>query len=449
MKNCFIRWGVCVGLAVLLLTGCGGEYTDVSSDWGAASGGAVSGEAVSGGAIEEKKLPVSDGKKNRYNWFYSDTNFYYMTLGYGTDGFVEYNLETGTERKIKRENFWQLCYVDKDWVYYVINNINQKKVDELCRAPIEDNQVNLNKEEHLFSDKEEIVSGIYCDGRYLLYESGREYRKYDLKKKRDIGNYKRYEDSTVLAVVDGYVYLRLYEAGVAGLYRQKLDSEKMTRITKGEIWGTALAVMGGDVYYSEDAASPFCIMKYHSEDGSKEVAVSEKQLEKMFRENHLPDGKGPDSSMYIQYDPAGMFACGNRLYIQMQVGWEEKNGLTGCKNIVFYLEPEKDGELHYEKELTECMLYEHPYYAYVREYYSRGRCVEITEEKCYIEIYNPQTDKNTLGCYDFGSKKFRYMTQEDRDWNLSWYVAPHFMMEKLWDDMPGYKDSDWEDMDMY
>ncbi len=462
MGNRKISWGLCLGLAVVLLAGCGGRHTGISNrgtvsggvvSAGAVSGGAVSEGAVSGGAIEEKRLPISSEKKNRYNWFYSDTCFYYSPSGYGAGEFVEHNLADGTNRRVVRKNLWQLCYVDKEGVYYVVEAARKKESDILYRAPIEDGRVNIEKEKALFSTEDGFFSDIYFDGRYLFYESDiGEYHKYDLKKKREIKSIYNddYEDSAVLSIVDGYIYFRHEGGEDKGFYRQKMDSGKVTKITGKSVWGTAMAVMGENVYYAEEYAEPFCIRKYHLGDGSKKVAVSEKQIEEMFRENNLPDGTGPDPSKFIRYDElAGLFVCGDRLYIQMTVMWEDKNGPTDHKNIVFYLEPGKDETLHYAKEITECMLYERPYSDYIMKYYSRGRCVEMTEEKCYMEIYNPQTDKNTLGCYDFKSGEFKYLTDRDMEWYLSYYVAPHRLMERVWEDLPGFRDADWDDTDMY
>lgn len=445
---------LCASLLLNMLSGCGGEYTGVSGRDGSVSGGAVSGgavsggavspQAVSGGAITEKKLTSLSGQKDRTNWFCSDTNFYYMT-SYGEDGFVEHNLVDGTERKIHRKNLWQLCYVDNDWVYYVVQAGREK--DKLYRAPIKDNRVNIKKEECLFKEKNEIFTDIYCDGRYLLYITGDGmYRKYDLKENRDIGSlYKdeKYGDCNVLAVVDGYVYLRFAEKG---LYRQKLDSEDLIRITKETVWGTAIAVMGEDVYYSEQYAMPFGIMKYHSENGRKEEVVSKAQIQALLRENQLLDKEA--YANITEYDPAGMFVCGERIYVQLKLTWEGAGSIC-CKNIVFYLEPNKDGELHYAKELTECLVDEKPMEEYGKTFYSRGRCVEITEETCYMEIYNPETDKNTLAGYDFSSGEFRYMTDKEMAWYLPYYVAPYQMMEKLFGDMPHYKERDWDYNDLY
>ena len=442
---------LCAGL----LTGCGGEYAGVSEN-GAVSGGVVSGSVVSGQAVVEeavmdKKANELSGKKDRTNWFCSEKNFYYLPSTYSKDKFVEHNLTDGTEREIKRENFWDLCYVDNDWVYYVVQGNSEKEDDKLFRAPIEDDRVKIKKEECLFADKD-LSCQVYCDGRYLLYimDSGK-YRKYDLKQKKDIGTlYKDKKDyeSDILAVVNDYVYLRL---GEKGLYRQKLDSDKITKITKETVWGTAMAVMGEDVYYSEEYAMPFHIMRYDPEDGSTEEVVSEQQIATLLQENHVLGEKYPDLSSNIKtYDPVGMFACGERMYVQLEVEWEDRSsGYPGCMNIVFYLEPDINNELHYVRELTECLAADKPTEGYAKKYYSRGRCVEMTEDKCYMEIYNPETDKDTLASYDFGSGKFTYLTDKEMEWYLPYYVAPHQMMEKLFEDMPGYKDADWRCSDMY
>lgn len=442
---------LCIFLAACFFAGCGGEFAGRSREGavsgGAVSGGAVSGGAVSGGVVWEgavsggavKKIPVEKRrKKDRYSWFFSENNFYYLRKDEGgrkgqADWVImERDLSEGTEREINRKDVSALCYVDDDWVYYVVweeseNPEDDLVIDSLYRAPIEKNRLNILKEQRLMTDKKGIYICAYCDGQYLLYitDSGM-YQKYDLKEKRFIGNLDRDErnhDSRVLSVVDGYVYLRMGEE--EGFYWQKLDSEEITKISGEMVWGVAHVAIGKDVYYSEGYATPFPVMKYNVEDGSREEAVSEKQLKALLLQNGLlPEDDEADES----YCPIGMFISGKRLYMQFEIIWRDKKDLCS-RHILVYLEPESGGEIHYDKVLTEYLAYKKPRRkryedVYCDRYYSRGRCVEMADERCYMEVCHPESDKNTLACYDFQSGEFMYLTEEDLDWYLPYFLAP-------------------------
>ena len=442
---------LCIFLAACLFAGRGGEFAGRSREGavsgGAVSGGAVSEGAVSGGAVWEeavsggavKKIPVEKRrKKDRYSWFFSENNFYYLRKDEGgrkgqADWVImERDLSEGTEREINRKDVNALCYVDDDWVYYVVWEESEDSEEDLTtgslyRAPIEKNRLNILKEERLMADKKGIDICAYCDGRYLLYiTSSGMYQKYDLKEKRFIGNLDRDErnyDSRVLSVVDGYVYLRMGEE--EGFYWQKLDSEEITKISGEMVWGEAHAAIGKDVYYSEYLAMPFSLMKYNVEDGSQKEVVSEKQLKALLLQNGLlPEDDEPDESYY----PIGMFISGKRLYMQFEIIWQDKKDLCS-RHILVYLEPESGGEIHYDKVLTECLAYKKPRRKWDEDvfcdrYYSRGRCVEMTDERCYMEVCHPESDKNTLACYDFQNGEFMYLTEEDLDWYLPYFTAP-------------------------
>ena len=470
MKRLLLSLAIAAGICA----GCGGEFSGHSRER-TASGGAVSGGAVSEGAVSEgavweeavsggavKKTPVEKRrKKDRDNWFFSENNFYYLRKDEGgrkeqSDWvLMERDLSEGTEREISRKDVNALCYVDDDWVYYVVWDESKdpeedSTTDSLYRAPIEKNRLNIQKEQRLMTDKKGINICAYCDGRYLLYitNSGI-YQKYDLKEKRFIGNLDRDErnhDSRVLSVVDGYVYLRMGEE--EGFYWQKLDSEEITKISGEMVWGEAHAAIGKDVYYSETYAMPFSVMKYNVEDGSREKAVSEKQLRELLEQNGLLTEK---DRTFESYDPIGMFISGKRLYMQFEIIWHNKMGVQYNRNVLVYLEPERGRELHYDKVLTEYLSYDKPQGDWVEGVFlerydcSRGRCVQMTDERCYMEVCHTESDKNTLVCYDFQSGEFMYLTEEDLDWYLPYFTAPFRNLESLLggDDVLEGKDYDW------
>ena len=475
MKRLLLSLAIAAGICA----GCGGEFSGHSRErtasGGAVSGGAVSEGAVSGGAVWEeavsggavKKISVEKRrKKDQSSWFFSENNFYYLREVEGRGEIpvecviIERDLSEGTEREINRKDLSGLCYVDDDWVYYVAGesggSVDDRVSASLYRAPIEKNRLNIRKEECLLTDKKGIdvfgVEGVYCDGRYLLYitEDGI-YKKYDLKKKRFIGNLdkdKRNYDSQILSVVDGYVYLRMGEK--EGFYWQKLDAAEITKITGEMVWGMAHAAIGKDVYYSEEYvyAMPFSVMKYNVEDGSREKAVSEKQLRELLEQNGLLTEK---DRTFESYDPIGMFISGKRLYMQFEIIWHNKMGVQYNRNVLVYLEPERGRELHYDKVLTEYLSYDKPQGDWVEGVFlerydcSRGRCVQMTDERCYMEVCHTESDKNTLVCYDFQSGEFMYLTEEDLDWYLPYFTAPFRNLESLLggDDVLEGKDYDW------
>ena len=465
-----------IALAAGICAGCGGEFSGHSRErtasGGAVSGGAVSGGAVSGGAVWEeavsggavKKISVEKRrKKDQSSWFFSENNFYYLREIEGRGEIpvecviIERDLSEGTEREINRKDLSGLCYVDDDWVYYVAGesggSVDDRVSASLYRAPIEKNRLNIRKEECLLTDKKGIdvfgVEGVYCDGRYMLYttDDGK-YKKYDLKKKRFIGKLdkdKRNDESQILSVVDGYIYLRMGEEEKEAFYCQKLEGSEVTKIIDETVWGMAHIAMGKDVYYSEEYAMPFTIMKYNVENGSREEAVSEKQLDKLFEQNKLLPGTERT------YDLIGMFVSGNRLYMQFQTQWNDEKGVGFDKMVLVYLEPGKGGELHYDKALTEFLAYDKPQEQWFDEtflneaYCSRGRCVEMTDERCYMEVHDQESDKNTLACYDFQSGGFVYLTEEDLDWYLPYFTVPFRNLESLLtgDEALEGKDYDW------
>ena len=167
---------LCIFLAACFFAGCGGEFAGRSREGavsgGAVSGGAVSEGAVSGGAVWEeavsggavKKIPVEKRrKKDRYSWFFSENNFYYLRKDEGgrkgqADWVImERDLSEGTEREINRKDVNALCYVDDGWVYYVVWEESEDSEEDLTtgslyRAPIEKNRLNILKEERLMAD---------------------------------------------------------------------------------------------------------------------------------------------------------------------------------------------------------------------------------------------------------------------------------------------------------
>lgn len=460
---------LCAGVIISLLTGCGGEYAGVtekeSASGAAVSGTAINEETVSGSAVKgtERK------EKNRENWYCSETNFYYAKTDYfcarsEIPFIMEWNKEDGTKQKIECKDLSNLCYVDDKWVYYTVYGKsfegNDFPSDDLYRAPIEQNHLNIKKAEKLFTERVGITTDeIYCDGRYVAYISEEmKYKKYDLKEKCFIGDLDKgdkYYGSDILGVAGGNIYIRLGEEG--GLYVQKLDSEKVTKITGENVWGSAFAITESDIYYSEEYAMPFSIMRYHLKDGSKQEAVKEEQVETLLAQLDLAQ----TGDSYLRYEPDWMFVSGDRLYIQFEVEWEKTDEMTCQKEVITWQNLGEDGELHYARELTECLekqnaaeVIDQDSGLLGRQCLSRGYCIDMTDEKCYMYLYNPEEDKNVLACYNFNKGEFSYVDEEDMDWYLPYYAASFvsmekFMSEAMFSPLENGKGSEWIYSDFY
>lgn len=440
---------VAFSLMIGSLTACGGEYL---KETGNVSGAAVSGQAVSvtegavsGQAIEEvpkptptvQKIVTQKRKKERTNWFFSTTNFYYVETASAGDSkkIIEENLSDGTKRVIMCDGLSNLCYVNNKWVYYTVCADEYSDKEYFYRAPIKKNQLNLNKAELLFTEKDGFWENeIYCDGRYVVYTTfyDSRYKKYDLKKKKWIGDfykYEKYADSKVLAVAGNYIYVCL---GDTGLYQQKLDSAPVEKITgDDEIWGPGFVATETAAFYCVDDSGECYVIKYHAENKKKQEIITKLQIEKILQENKII--KEDD---YYWYEADGMFVSGKRLYLQLNVGWDDKDGKRYQKEIIVYVELADESTLYYAKELTECVTSEKalensfgnlPFGANL----SRGFCVEMTDEKCYMLLYNDEEKKNMPASYQFASGKLKYLTSQDLDWYLPYYVANLASMEEL------------------
>lgn len=453
---------VCKGISILLfvvsLTGCGGEYAG-TIEGDAVSGGAVSGSAVSGGSVSGQAVSgqalqeegtrdfVSVEKKGKYR-FCNDSHLYYMEDDW--EPIVEYDLSDGSRREIKfgKEQLGEnpvkrivsLCRVDNDWVWYV------KEIEtdacpfhqrELWRAPIENKKLNVKKEEFVFSDP--LVMSevqIYCDGRYLLYTTDTDlssyYRKYDLKEKKYVYNAEPNEDEDevdmLVAVAGGAAFVEGYD----GLFRQNIDSTETVTVTK-EIIDQKMAATEEDLFYLQEAEEEeeddyvFNIWQYHVPDGSKKEIITDEQLQKALK------AQGLLNSAKQSMTPEYLFVSGDRLYVQVDLRWRENKVIIQRKAVFSQKIGGKDG-LRYEKGLTECLAnpvknqkkFEKIYDDEDDEgemslFLSRGTCLYMSEEKCFMELYDPEQDKNRVACYDLSSGSMKFLTKKDPDWYVPFY----------------------------
>ena len=453
-------------VAAGLLTACGGEYAGVSEN-GAVSGGAVSGSGVSPLSVSGSAVKDTDrnerGEENGH-WFCSDSHVYYVNWFLTEEPvLVERSLADGSERRTEIIGLNRVCYVDNSWVYFITDEDPDDGVDGVLddvddcsyvwRAPIEQSQVNVQKKELLLTEKEEFdfSATIYCDGRYVLYSTFCDdiYKKYDLQQKKFIGNTgKALRDYSgeVLAVSGETAFIGLEEEG---LVAQQLNSGEITWISDSSslVYEHNLAVTDKDLFFNDAGEMEIC--QYHIEDGSRKKLTMAIQVEKLLKkEGFLNVSRGKDH----QYYGDQMFVYGDRLYIQIDVSWTEKEVIY--RNKVILSLDIRSGGLRYEKELTDCLANPKESQTVVEKQYaakwiedtlflSRGTCIGIAEGKCYMNLYNPDKDRNMAACYDLDSGKFKFITKKDPEWYM-WYYDRHesswIMYEGAYvDDMPNNK----------
>lgn len=482
--------GIC--LAAALFTACGGEYAG-TTEGNAVSGGTVSGEAVSGGAVSDGAVSdpavsgpalkderpedfVSKKKKSKYQ-FCNDSHLYYMEDGFPP--IMEYDLSDGSHREIKfgeEDRIAAISYVDNDWVWYVKEIEMPVYRPEIWRAPVEDGKLNVKKEEFVFSDPCGMdVEEIYCDGRYVLYMtysrnkyevymtgSSSYYRKYDLKEKKYIFDVTSDENEggidTLIAVTGDVAFINGYD----GVFRQDLDSSEKVMVTEEGCY-ERVAVTEKDLFYLEESGEHSCyICQYHLEDGSKKELITTEQIQRFLKEGGFlkvsgKTGSKSSNEWYLDY----LFVSGDRLYVQISLERKE-NGVTVSKKVVLSQKTGSKNELRYEKGLTECLAnpknnqkkFEKIYDDEEDEgemslFLSRGTCLYMSGDKCFMELYDPKQDKNRVACYDLSSDSMRFLTKKDPDWYVPFYdgAVPDwaetvYPSDISWD-MPNNKKVDW------
>lgn len=426
-KRCIRLTLLCA--AAMLLSGCGGEYRATSGGSAESASGAavsVSGQAVSDDAIQK------NGKKHR---FCSDSHLYYIVRSEQDDNvLVEHALSDGTERQIEIEGLLDVWYADNDWVYY--EKLKEETRDyeypeQFCRAPVEGERVNEKKEEVLFEKGEMEV--LYCDGRYVLYNdySSDEdtYMKYDIKEKKNMPMWKDYVE--VLAVTDGSAFIyACADDEDSGVYLQDLDSDRMSKITDGYVVGGSIAYTGSEIFYVErfKGQSIWC---YHLKEDSKERLVTDSQIKEfLIREGFLDDSWGEYDKYYLDR----MFVSGERLYVQVEIEWSEDEGkdyVDYRNKAIFSRAITNEEDIRYEKELTECLANPEKNQKVVDKVYyrgsiptvflSRGTCIGMVGDKCFMRLYHTDKGKNMLAYYDLLTEELKFLTEKDPEWYLLLY----------------------------
>lgn len=450
----------------------GQAVTDGGTGQKTASGGTAGATGMDASAKKGKKYRFC----NKYCLYYSEEFSRYI---------IEHKLSDGTERKIEMDYNVIVCYVDNDWVYYMLNMDYYHFQSEVYRAPIKGKKLDIKKAEHIFTEKSGIHSeDVYCDGRYLVYTTGEffdsSFRKYDLKEKRIIDGQ---DNEDMAASLYGAAGDFVFYSGYDGVMRHDLYTGETIEVSSsfdptndedGQIAMTDTDVFyaGDDIFYKEgtegescrrqyidvDEGDPVEIGQYHLADNSNKKIITHYQMRRFLIQEGFIDAAREKE---YEYYPQRLFISGHRLYVQMNIKWTEKKVFHQNK-AVFSQKIGGNGKLRYEKGLTECVANpkkDQKVFEKITDdeedegidalYLSRGGCLYMAEGKCFMYLYDSQQRKNRVACYNLGSGEFRFLTKKDPDWYLPYYngVQPYWKAFRGYTeirmDMPNNRSVDW------
>ncbi len=423
-----------IGIGVALLTGCGG-HSDVTTgkQLSVITGSAVSGQAVR--EVDVKKNVEDDAE--HMPQFCNDTHLYYISQEKINDMFdknvlVQYDLKKGTKKSIDIVHLSHVIYVDNDWVYYTTSLFGKSDSlydgEQLHRAPLLKNQLQVDKAESMWRGEMDLYHGYYCDGKNLIYRDGKQgYIHYDMEKCayeviEPRTKEKDWTGGSLIMTSQGDGYLGFVQ-GNAAVYRYNIVKHQMVSVTaKPQKWIGDFHVVTptGGVYADFDNN----IWKY-STDGSKEKWITRKQIKAL-----LPEEK----EFYNIY---GMFIRGNQVYLEVGMSWDEEDNTT-IAYVVLTKSLSEDGVLEKDEALNEILKNPCPK-AIEREttltyqFLTRGICLDITEDFCYMLLEHPKTKKNVPAIYEFQSEKLTYLTEKDILWQFPFFDSKFYLGQMVED----------------
>lgn len=468
-------------LVLLLLSGCGGEYGELSENTGALNGtsspSAVSGEAVA------KSVGAS-----RYTYC-SDWNLYYIRDSYSEDArLVERSLEDGSEREIPMKDIHEICYADNDWVYYAKRTTVEKDEDihtivgEVWRAPIDKTSCQMDERAEELVLKENnrvgmVVSrshvgcdyrGILCDGRYIVFCGGEWtgpegvqslhtfLRVYDIQAGSYLHEKRFREDVFCYDILDvdlcgDSVFLCSEgEDGDGELVRVKLDTGEKSvaapfenfRLDE-EMASYVSATSDGDIFWKNFNGKEEEIWQYHLAEQKSFCLIRDGEFRELLESRGLLDcSVGGKKHMFWSED---CFVRAGRLYVQMEIEGEGNHGEICHNRVIVSKELGKpEAELVFEDGLNECLanpesrqkiftkkfdgIYGRQPSSTKAFFRSRGFCVGMTEDKCLMYLENEDEKKNMPACYDFQTGKLRFLDEKE-DWILrNVYAADNWVL---------------------
>lgn len=305
-------------LSMTILTACGGEYNET----GKREKDAVSSGAVSGAAVETEKEVVQPTaiKYNNSN----STNIYLEARGDYNKVIVQRKLDGTSEKILKPKrrgaDMISVRYADDEWLYYTRWKEETPLRIELWRAPIEkkdgSDEVQFDKEEKVLVEEDRIFDNIYVAGDCVYYNEGSHlaqaqsgiYRKYDIRKQKEIEfgkeapeqsqNRSSYwvgtcGDMAFFSEQGDFVAIEGGEEpdDMCGLYVQKASDNKFVKIDDKSINLAEFVNNTEQFFYigKEEVDSEVgAMVKYYDSSMEKaEVYISQEQLQKAMKEAEL------------------------------------------------------------------------------------------------------------------------------------------------------------------
>ena len=422
------------GIGCVSLTGCDGSVSENT-----VSGSAVSGNAVSGGAVSDEK---QEKKKYRYA---TDTNVYFESRTIcqaRRDGTHKKELFDEPEAE---PGDYRLASVDEGWLYVIAaeekRGDTQKNV--LYRVPLEKDGQGYDVVK--VSEKEELIrdSCIYLtcwDSRYLVYQYDTGIATYDLQERKYLS---RQEDAEIVEDAgeedSGWDIFRLSDCFVAvneegdiyvqdrasGNWRSCRD-KKWIRWCDGQVVQTENRIFY-EAEQEEDVTNLDDWLIYTCDGKTSNCFITMEQLRQS-----VEKAVGKGAAEWLDRYYVSLFGCGDRLYLQIEVNWDE--GERNRSAYFVFSQGENESELRYEKGLTECMQ------SKVRPQTGRWRlwdeddyedepgkvfkekaecndaqCVAMLNGCAYLCLYDYENDKGRMGCYELQSGAFRWVDKEEAE----------------------------------
>ncbi len=488
-----LKKAVCIGLSVVLLTGCGGRYLSSEEggtvSGGAVSGGTVSGGAVSGGSVAEDVVSGSsvDGKESTESTgkgisgrFCTDTNLYFEYDTAEDHGVIQTRLDGTHEQEIrlKEKDFSHLIGVADGWLYYH-SYIIKTDVASICRVPIRKengyDRVETERVERLVEvENPGYILPTECLAGDSLYYGFMELGNEDVILERlDLRTGKRDSRQKIDKGKDGYFIEegeRVYAVTDNGLYTKRFNESGWTLLSDrclGEI-GT-----GEDIQaYSEKACyygrlDGICtipeLRRIDAATGEDTLFASEESLCGVVR-----DSRGFEGEKELSAKIDSVYYDGGRVWILAQVNWME-SGVYHMEYRVFSQGEEETG-LRYEEELTGC-IHDHSSVRTgkwkitdditVKEHVelNEGLLYAVESGRAYMALYDGKKKKYRVGYCEIGNGEFHWLTNRDSIF-YGPVVSGRYSNEASWefgsvyDDEPyrkdgiGLKKDKWEIVDM-
>lgn len=433
----FLLLAVCAGI-------CGCDSGSETATGDTASESAVSGNAVKDEAASLETVSDEKGKtvrEEKWKYHYStDTNLYVYDLDEDGDRITQVRLDGTHEKEVVRiggiEEFG-LCYVENGWLYYEIEG---EKGDILYRAPLGKDDdgydvVKMSEKEKLV--KEEDIYDVCLDSNYLVYDNGVDVITYDLQKKKPVSEWEYPEDTTgngglMLFCLNGE-YVCLNEG--RGVFVQEQGNtewkngyasyrllREFSEIRPVQTQNSLFFLEG-----TEEPESRLKIMKYDGK--SVQCFLTEKQIREL-----AETVKGVDSAGTEECAVTGVYETDGRLYLQVEFDWYEGDDIH--MEYLLFSQGEDESELHYEKELTECMqsqVKERSQKAesvYGNRIMNDAQCVAMLNGCAYLSLYDYEKDEGRMGCYEICTGKFRWVPEEEVWYGeLAWAYMPDDLSE--------------------